>query len=159
MSFSNNQMASDGFPTLNTQTKKGLQKKQTNQPSLQYHHSFIFNCHQSRCLFLFFILLFYFFFLYFFFFHRAIFSFFQYFNQNNRNKTNIDIFVCAQNGDLNTLKVYVEQQGVNINSKEPDGSTALHWAAFHDRLPIVQYLVERGYVYYPLNLNLKMKRN
>jgi ankyrin repeat protein len=55
-----------------------------------------------------------------------------------------DIFVCAQTGDLNQLRVLVENQGVSVNLKEADGNTPLHWACFQNHLPVVQYLVEKG---------------
>ena len=36
------------------------------------------------------------------------------------------------------------KQGVDLNASQPDGMTALHWAAYHDDLPLATMLVRTG---------------
>jgi len=36
------------------------------------------------------------------------------------------------------------QKGVNVNASEGDGTTALHWASYHDDLESVNQLIRAG---------------
>jgi len=55
-----------------------------------------------------------------------------------------DIFVAAANGNMSLLTTMLDQQKIDINSVDNDGSTALHWACLKNRMEIVKYLLERG---------------
>jgi ankyrin repeat protein len=50
---------------------------------------------------------------------------------------------AAKAGDLNALRVLLRQHA-NVNAPEPDGSTALHWAAHRGDLTAVDMLLEAG---------------
>jgi len=55
-----------------------------------------------------------------------------------------DIFFASNVGDINLLKTLIEQDKIDINSRDNDGSTALHWACYKNRLEVAKYLVEHG---------------
>src|SRR5262245_10534421 len=50
---------------------------------------------------------------------------------------------AARNGDLTAVRALV-QQGANVNDVEPDGTTALHWAAHRGDLAAVDLLLRAG---------------
>ena len=52
------------------------------------------------------------------------------------------IQVCVD-GDLLIVKAMVERTQVDLESRAGDGRTALHEAAVHGHLPVVQYLCEQ----------------
>ena len=55
-----------------------------------------------------------------------------------------DHFVTsAGNGDLTAVKLYVTA-GMDVEASAADGSTALASAAFHDRLPVMTFLLDAG---------------
>jgi len=43
-----------------------------------------------------------------------------------------------------TLVASLVAKGVSVNTTQPDGATALHWAVYHDRGPTVDLLLRRG---------------
>ena len=47
------------------------------------------------------------------------------------------------NGKLDCVKALIEA-GADLNAKENDGSTALHWAADNGKLDCVKALIEAG---------------
>lgn len=49
----------------------------------------------------------------------------------------------AGNGDLSAVKLFATA-GMDLDSSAPDGSTALASAAFHDRLPVMTFLLDAG---------------
>lgn len=49
----------------------------------------------------------------------------------------------AGNGDLTAVKLYATA-GMDLDASAPDGSTALASAAFHDRVPIMTFLLDAG---------------
>jgi len=54
------------------------------------------------------------------------------------------IWQAAHEGDLQTVIEHIEKKGKNIDSKDEDERTALHWAASAARLNVVSYLLEKG---------------
>jgi ankyrin repeat protein len=50
---------------------------------------------------------------------------------------------AAKNGDHETLRSLI-QKGTNVNSTEGDGTTALHWASYHDDLEAAELLIRAG---------------
>jgi ankyrin repeat protein len=50
---------------------------------------------------------------------------------------------AAQNRDINTLRALV-RQGAAVNTAQPDGTTALHWAAHWNELEAVKLLLGAG---------------
>jgi ankyrin repeat protein len=55
-----------------------------------------------------------------------------------------DIFVAAASGDLGFCREQIENQGVGVNATDPNGNTALHWAAYKRHPHIVDYLLSKG---------------
>src|SRR5256885_1931854 len=51
--------------------------------------------------------------------------------------------VCAQQMDKAAIGRLLEHKG-NINVAQPDGTTALHWAAYQDDLDLVDKLLRAG---------------
>jgi len=54
-----------------------------------------------------------------------------------------DAATAAQNRDVNTLRTLVRQR-TDVNAAQPDGTTALHWAAHWNDLESVNLLVRAG---------------
>ncbi|HXK05801.1 MAG TPA: ankyrin repeat domain-containing protein [Verrucomicrobiae bacterium] len=50
---------------------------------------------------------------------------------------------AAMQGDSNTVRALLKQKA-DVNGAQGDGSTALHWAAFHDDLEMVKLLLAAG---------------
>ena len=65
---------------------------------------------------------------------------------NTHKRTNIkkDIFYAASFGDVTLLKQLVEEDKIDINTKDAEGATPLHWACYRNRIPCAKYLVEHG---------------
>jgi uncharacterized protein len=55
----------------------------------------------------------------------------------------VDLIGAARANDATTALAAIED-GVDVNARSPDGTTALHWAIYHDRLPLVQRLIKAG---------------
>jgi uncharacterized protein len=53
------------------------------------------------------------------------------------------IIDAVRKGDRDTLRTLI-QKGTNVNEAEPDGATALHWAAYHDDLQSADALLKAG---------------
>jgi ankyrin repeat protein len=51
---------------------------------------------------------------------------------------------AAKKGDHETLRALLKQSGVNVNAAEPDGTTSLHWASYHDDLEAAELLIRAG---------------
>ena len=47
--------------------------------------------------------------------------------------------------DIDTVQALLNQQ-VDVNAPEPDGATALHWAAYEDDLSLARLLTDAGAV-------------
>ena len=54
-----------------------------------------------------------------------------------------ELLDAARAGTVRAVHALVEQ-GADVNASEPDGTTALHWAARQNDLAIVQLLLDRG---------------
>jgi ankyrin repeat protein len=54
-----------------------------------------------------------------------------------------DLIAAAQRGDA-TVALAAIEDGVDVNGKSPDGTTALHWAVYRDNLALVQRLIAAG---------------
>ncbi|MCX7091016.1 MAG: ankyrin repeat domain-containing protein [Legionellales bacterium] len=55
-------------------------------------------------------------------------------------------WVAAGNGSLGLCQSLVEQQKVDINACNSNSRTALHWAALHNKVDVVRYLIKNGAV-------------
>ncbi|MBV0900136.1 MAG: ankyrin repeat domain-containing protein [Wolbachia endosymbiont of Fragariocoptes setiger] len=67
-----------------------------------------------------------------------------YFMETNKNE-NITLFVkSAERGDLESVKLFVERDKIDVNSKSLDNDTALHKASWNGHIKIVQYLISQG---------------
>jgi len=60
-----------------------------------------------------------------------------------------DIFTAANIGTINDVKYFIEEKGVNVNTRINDnpnfsGETALHIAAYYGKVEIVKYLISKG---------------
>jgi len=54
-----------------------------------------------------------------------------------------DLISAAQRDDA-TVALAAIEDGIDVNAKSPDGTTALHWAVYHDNLALVERLVAAG---------------
>src|SRR5262245_40338485 len=54
-----------------------------------------------------------------------------------------DAATAAQNRDMNTLRALLRQRS-DVNAAQPDGTTALHWAAHWNNLEAVNLLLRAG---------------
>nr|WP_246198629.1 ankyrin repeat domain-containing protein [Wolbachia endosymbiont of Ctenocephalides felis wCfeJ] len=68
-----------------------------------------------------------------------------------RMQLNLDeeLLAAAESGDLNKIKSFITQ-GANLDAKDSNGSTPLHYASWNGNLSVVKHLVEKG-------ANLKIK--
>ncbi|XP_011705515.1 PREDICTED: alpha-latrocrustotoxin-Lt1a-like, partial [Wasmannia auropunctata] len=57
---------------------------------------------------------------------------------NNKN-----IFDAARDGNLGVVRYFVENERIDVNIRDNDSKTPLHWAASNGYLGIVKYLVEQ----------------
>jgi len=51
---------------------------------------------------------------------------------------------AAKAGDKEALQRLLAQKGVNVNATDGDGTTALHWASYHDDMDIANQLIRAG---------------
>jgi len=51
---------------------------------------------------------------------------------------------AVQKTDVAAVRALLEQPGVDLNETQPDGATALHWAAHRNSADLVEMLVEAG---------------
>ena len=64
-------------------------------------------------------------------------------NQIKYMSHNESFVKVRKEGELDILKAMVERTQVDLESRAGDGRTALHEAAVHGHLPVVQYLCEQ----------------
>ena len=57
--------------------------------------------------------------------------------------TDLRLIEAVKKGDARAVRSLL-QQHVDVNAAEPDGSTALHWAAQQDSLPLAELLIAAG---------------
>ncbi len=55
----------------------------------------------------------------------------------------IPVVDAAKHGDVPTVRALLKQQA-DVNATEPDGTTALHWAAYRDQAEIADLLIRGG---------------
>ena len=51
---------------------------------------------------------------------------------------------AAQQNDVAAVRALLEQPGVDVSETQPDGATALHWAAHRNSAELVEVLIEAG---------------
>lgn len=54
-----------------------------------------------------------------------------------------ELIAAAQRNDA-TVALAAIEDGVNVNGKSPDGTTALHWAVYNGNVALVERLIEAG---------------
>jgi ankyrin len=57
---------------------------------------------------------------------------------------NTPLVEAAKSGDTAAATTLIAQRSVDVNAPEPDGTTALHWAAHHNDLELVRRLIAAG---------------
>jgi ankyrin repeat protein len=50
---------------------------------------------------------------------------------------------AAKNSDINTIRALVDKH-TDVNAADPDGTTALHWASYHDDVATADLLIKAG---------------
>ena len=60
-----------------------------------------------------------------------------------------NIFRAASDGTVEDVKYFIEEKGINVNTRNNDnsryrGRTALHFAAYEGKVEIVKYLISKG---------------
>ncbi|MDR3001909.1 MAG: ankyrin repeat domain-containing protein [Fibromonadaceae bacterium] len=55
-----------------------------------------------------------------------------------------DIFEAAEKGTIEDLKYFLEEKGVDVNTQDEYGQTALHVAVSNESLEVVKFLVSKG---------------
>lgn len=58
--------------------------------------------------------------------------------------SNSNIWVAASDGDLSTVKAYIESNQFTANSKDPNGYTPIHAAVSYGHTELLKYLIENG---------------
>ena len=58
--------------------------------------------------------------------------------------TSVALVGASKNGDVKAIRALLLQANVDVNAPEPDGSTALHWAAHRGDLTAVDLLLRAG---------------
>jgi len=58
--------------------------------------------------------------------------------------SDVELILAVKNGDLAGARSLVEEHEVDVDAAQPDGATALHWAAHLDDLEMAALLVESG---------------
>ena len=56
----------------------------------------------------------------------------------------LDIWRAAKSGDLTDLQHLVEEDPSLLSATDDDGSTPLHWAAYFDRIEVLNFILQRG---------------
>ena len=49
-----------------------------------------------------------------------------------------------KNGFLQDFKFFIEEEGYDVNTKDENGCTLLHWASISGNIDSVRYLLEKG---------------
>ena len=61
-----------------------------------------------------------------------------------KKRSPINLYYAAAQGDLESVKYFIENQGQNINLEDNLNQTLLHKAVFNGHLPVVEYLIRNG---------------
>eukprot|EP00051_Salpingoeca_urceolata_P028167 m.485374 g.485374 ORF g.485374 m.485374 type:complete len:609 (+) comp23794_c0_seq1:61-1887(+) len=56
----------------------------------------------------------------------------------------MDIFQLSQRGLVDQVKPLIEEKMTDVNIRDKENITCLHWAAINNRIPLVQFLLEKG---------------
>lgn len=59
-------------------------------------------------------------------------------------KSFTNIFEAALNGAVNDVRFFVEEQGVDVDSKDENGNTSLVVAVYRENVEVAQFLISRG---------------
>src|ERR1041385_2712184 len=62
-----------------------------------------------------------------------------------------DVADAAKRGEKAAVRALIAQKA-DVNAKQPDGATALHWAAWHDDVELATLLLRAGANPNPANL-------
>ena len=63
--------------------------------------------------------------------------------QMQQDELNNKLLSAAINGDINSVRESIVN-GADVNAKDNDGKTALHWAAWDGKVDITTFLIEKG---------------
>jgi len=55
-----------------------------------------------------------------------------------------NIFAAVEKGALENVRRFVEKEGVDVNAKDDNGKTPLHFAASKGDLELIRFLLEKG---------------
>lgn len=63
---------------------------------------------------------------------------------DDRGPALTDLHLAAQRGDVSSLERLVKIEKTSVNERAADGTTALHWAAFHNHYEACLFLIDNG---------------
>jgi len=55
-----------------------------------------------------------------------------------------NIYIAAEKGTLEDVKYFVEKKGIDVNTKDKNGKTPLHFAASKGNLELIKFLLAKG---------------
>ncbi|KAH3761235.1 palmitoyltransferase AKR1 [Pelomyxa schiedti] len=55
-----------------------------------------------------------------------------------------NIFTACKGNNVTRVKQYIEEENVDVNSRDKEGATPLHWACYRGYMPLAKYLLSKG---------------
>ncbi|XP_062503574.1 uncharacterized protein LOC134180443 isoform X2 [Corticium candelabrum] len=60
------------------------------------------------------------------------------------NELDLQLREAASRGNVDQVSDLLERKGADVNSRDTNGWTALHWAAVHNNSAVISYLIQKG---------------